>query len=396
MKLNDKKILLALTGGIACYKMAIVASKLLEQGALVQVLLSEGAKQFIQPLTFQAITGNPVRENLFDLQAEAGMGHIELARWPDLILIAPATANHLAKLALGIADDLITTLSLVTRAPILIAPAMNQAMWHHPATQKHVNELKNQGIHFIGPATGRQACGDFGEGRMEEPSIILKTISDFIQPPQCLANENILITAGPTQEFIDPVRYITNKSSGKMGYALADAAQKQGAKVTLISGPVTLPPPAGVDVISVITAEEMLQAVMQNIGKTSIFIGSAAVSDYRCESPQDKKIVKNDAQLQLNLIKNPDILSTVAALKSRPFVVGFAAQTHDVITLAKQKLINKNLDLIIANQVGTSNTGFDHDTNACTMISAQDEKIIPLAKKTQIALEILSEIKRLK
>lgn len=388
MSLESKKILLAVTGGIAAYKAILLARLLKEAGAEIQVVMTHSAKEFIQPLTFQALTGHPVRESLFDIQAEAGMGHIELARWPDAIMIAPASANTIAKLSHGLADDLLSTLFLATTAPVFIVPAMNQIMWQHPATQLNINVLKKLQVNIIEPESGYQACGDYGPGRMAAPEHIFEILKNYFSCKEKLKNFSILITAGPTREALDPVRYISNPSSGKMGYAIAQAAQQLGAKVTLVSGPTSLQPPSGIQFLKVNSAVEMLESVQNNVIGCDIFVSAAAVSDYRPECVASEKIPKTNS-LQVKLIKNPDIVAQISQSTLRPpFVIGFAAQTHNVIELAKAKRIEKKLDAIIANQVGTSKTGFDHDTNACTIILPNQQYELALDSKKELAFKI--------
>lgn len=387
---SGKKIILGVCGGIAAYKSAELVSRLVEFGAAVQVVMTQNAKEFITPLTFQALSGHPVRADLFDLNAEAGMGHIELARWADAIVIAPATAQMIAQLAAGMADDLLTTLCLASSAPLMMAPAMNQAMWRHVATQTNVQVLQQRNAKFLGPAEGKQACGDIGPGRMIEPQEILNALHQHWVRSSLLRGEQVVITAGPTREAIDPVRYISNHSSGKMGFALADAASAMGAKVTLISGPVSLSPPANTQTEFVITAEEMLAAVKKHMPNCTLFIGAAAVADYRCSEIAMQKISKRDEHFKIDLVRNPDILAYVATQKLRPFTVGFAAQTHDLEKQAREKLVRKKLDIIVANAVNTENTGFNHDTNACVLISALGEQeTLPLMSKRELAWKIL-------
>lgn len=388
--LANKRVLLGITGSIAAYKSADLVRRLREVGAEVRVAMTENAKQFITPLTMQAVSGYPVHDQLFDLQAEAAMGHIELARWADLVLIAPASADCLARLAHGFADDLLTTLCLATKSPIAVAPAMNQGMWRHLLTQDNLNALKQKGVHMIGPGEGSQACGDTGPGRMLEPQEILQEVANIFASGQ-LFGLKVLITAGPTHEAIDPVRYISNASSGKMGYALAQAAREAGAEVTLISGPVSIKNPPYVTCLPVITAEEMYAAVMQHVLACDIFLGVAAVADYRPEKQASSKIAKNEKMMQLNLTRNPDIISAVAELTPRPFVVGFAAQTEDVLTKARVKRKQKKMDMIIANQVGLG-LGFNSDDNAVTVISEMHEVTLPRTSKSALARQLITLI----
>lgn len=390
-KLINKKILLGITGGIAAYKSADLVRRLREVGAEVKVVMTSAAKEFITPLTMQAVSANPVYQDLFDPAAEAAMGHIKLARWADLILIAPASADFLARLAQGHANDLLTTLCLATTAPIMLAPAMNQQMWLNLATQTNVKVLNERGIRLLGPAEGDQACGEVGPGRMLEPLQIIAEVSKLWCEP-FLLNKKIIITAGPTQEPIDPVRYLSNHSSGKMGFALADAAVANGADVTLISGPVNLATPAHVNRINVQTAAEMYAAVFSVINQCDIFISTAAVADYKIKHASDKKIKKNTATMLLELDKNPDILKEVANLPVRPFVVGFAAETDQLIENAKAKLMDKKLDMIAANWVGTKEQGFGSDDNQLTVLWKNGQQILPLMNKKQLAYELIQLI----
>ncbi|MFK7995219.1 MAG: bifunctional phosphopantothenoylcysteine decarboxylase/phosphopantothenate--cysteine ligase CoaBC [Granulosicoccus sp.] len=403
--LNNKKILLGVTGGIAAYKSAILARRLIDAGCIVRVVMTAGAQAFIQPMTFQALTGNPVHTSLLDTDAEAAMGHIELARWSDAILIAPASANTLARLAHGLADDLLSTLCLATDAPVVVAPAMNRLMWAHAATTHNCKILRDRGVTFINPAEGEQACGETGAGRLPEPEQIRDQLADILNAltsdvahsgaPNPLSGKHILITAGPTREAIDPVRYISNHSSGKMGFALAEAASNMGARVTLVAGPVSLSSDAAIQRINVVSANQMLDAVMQVAESSDIFISVAAVSDYRLEEVQEQKIKKNDEQMTLKLIKNPDILKQVAALEKRPFCVGFAAETEHVETHARTKLENKKLDIIAANRVGQpDNPVFGSDTNALDVYWTDDNghQSIAAASKTQVAQTLMDII----
>ena len=390
--LQEKNILLAVTGGIAAYKTPELVRRLKEVGANVRVVMTKGAKAFITPLTLQAVSGNAVSDSLLDTEAELAMGHIELAKWADLILIAPASADTLAKITHGLADDLLTTLCLATAAPIAVAPAMNQQMWHAQVTQSNMNTLRNRGIHIWGPGKGEQACGDVGYGRMlEVPELVTLTQSFFNNDD--LAGQHWVITAGPTREAIDPVRYISNHSSGKMGYAIAKAALNSGARVTLISGPVNIEVPAGCALINVDSAVEMHQAAIDNAGSAHIFVGCAAVADYRVAEVAEQKIKKSEDAMQISLVKNPDIIADVARLTSRPFTVGFAAETQDVEQYAKGKLKNKNLDLIAANNVSIAGQGFNSDDNALTVFGANNF-VQPLAlnNKLQLAQDLVSVI----
>ena len=388
--LTDKKILLGITGGIAAYKAADLVRRLREQGAQVQVVMTAAAKAFITPLTLQALSGNPVREDLWDTHAEAAMGHIELARWADWIIVTPASADFIARLAHGFANDLLTTLCLATSAPIVVAPAMNQQMWLNEATQTNIKLLHDRGIPIIGPAAGSQACGEVGPGRMVEPLEIINYLTQSLQP-KLLNKARILITAGPTQENIDAVRYITNRSSGKMGFAIAEAAQLAGAEVILISGPVYLTTPAHVKRIDVQNAEQMQKAVNDNIKHCDIFIATAAVADYRSANAAKQKLKKTDAKLTLTLERTSDILASVANASKSPFTVGFAAETDNVIDYAKKKLKDKKLNLIVANQVG-ENKGFETDENEVTVIWHKGQQQLPLASKKIIAQQLIKII----
>jgi phosphopantothenoylcysteine decarboxylase/phosphopantothenate--cysteine ligase len=390
MMLN-KQIILGVTGGIAAYKSADLVRRLREAGAVVRVVMTENAKQFITPLTMQAVSGNPVHDDLFDLHAEAAMGHIELGRWADLILIAPATADFIARLVNGVADDLLTTLCLVTGMPIMVAPAMNQAMWKNTQTVANVQALQQNKIHVCGPAEGSQACGDVGPGRMLEPLEIIERVQSIFATGR-LSGRHVVITAGPTHEAIDPVRYITNASSGKMGYALAQAAQEVGAQVTLISGPVHLEPPARVTCINVVTAQEMQAAVLAAVNDADIFISVAGVADYRCKTPAQQKIKKKDAELTLELIRNPDIVTGVASLANKPYVVGFAAETENLLTNAREKLQRKKLDMVIANEIGSFETGMGKDENAVTVLWQDQQKDFPRMGKPKLARELIDLI----
>jgi phosphopantothenoylcysteine decarboxylase/phosphopantothenate--cysteine ligase len=388
MQLNNQNILLGITGGIAAYKTPDLVRKLTALGANVRVVMSHSSKEFVSPLALQAVSGNPVADDLLDRDAEAAMGHIEFARWADLLLIAPATANFMAKLAHGFADDLLSTLCLATPAPIYIAPAMNQQMWHAPATQANLAILQSRKIKVLGPAQGEQACGDIGPGRMLEPEELANILAQTSLEP-LLAGKHIVITAGPTREEIDPVRYISNHSSGKMGYALAKAACVLGAEVTLISGPVALAPPAGVKVLAVVSAEQMHQAVMNVAADSDIFVACAAVADYKPSQKNQQKIKKNDEELTLTFTKNPDILSDVANMLQSPFCVGFAAETQKVSHYAKGKLNRKKLDMIAANDVSTPGLGFNSEQNALHVFWPEGEQKLAVADKYQLALELM-------
>ncbi len=360
--LSNKRILLGVTGGIAAYKSAELVRRLRDQGAEVRVVMTRGACEFITPLTMQALSGRAVHTELLDHASESGMGHIELARWSDIVLVAPASANFIARLAHGLADDLLSTLCLATTAPVVIAPAMNQQMWTNSATQENIETLGRRSIKIIGPAEGAQACGEIGPGRMLEPEQLLQEAAQIFSTG-LLTDLKLTVTAGPTREAIDPVRYITNHSSGRMGYAVARAAVEAGASVTLISGPVAIDPPHRVRHIGVDTADQMRDAVMSDIIDSDIFIAAAAVVDYRCTDIAEQKIKKSSDDLNLVLQKNPDILAEVARLSRAPFTVGFAAETENLLINAQLKLKNKNLDMIAANLVGEG-LGFNVDENA--------------------------------
>lgn len=406
--LAGTRILLGISAGIAAYKSAHLARLLKKTGAEVRVVMTEGAQAFITPLTLQALTGEPVRTSLLDPEAEAGMGHIELAKWADIILIAPATADLMARLAHGHADDLLTTLCLATEARCLMAPAMNQAMWRHPATLANADRLQELGWALLGPDAGDQACGDVGLGRMLEPETILARLLGELEPGQEAASrvmpvhrdldgKRVVITAGPTREALDPVRYLSNHSSGKMGYALAAACAERGASVTLVSGPVTLSTPPGVERIEVISAAEMLTAVESRM-PCDLFIGCAAVADYRAAAVSEHKLKKTeDADgLTLELVRNPDIVATIAARADRPFTVGFAAETQSLETHAGSKLERKRLDLIVANDVSLEGVGFGGDDNAATLLWRERERarrhVLPRQPKTALANAIVDHI----
>ena len=392
-----KRILLGVSGGIAAYKSAELVRLLKKQGAEVQVVMTQSAIQFISPLTFQALSGNPVHTELLDADVENAMGHINLARWADVLLIAPATANIIAKLAHGLADDLLSTLYLAATCPVVVAPAMNQAMWNKVVTQENIQTLRRHGVKVIGPEQGDQACGETGYGRMTEPTAICaqlfaQTEQESLEDKHYLAGHKVLISAGPTCEPLDPVRYLTNRSSGKMGYALAIAALKAGAEVTLVSGPVALAAPVGVDLIKVTTAEQMHQAVISKATTHSIYIGAAAVADYSPVLSQPEKIKKHTEQLTLVLQKTKDILADVSALNGRPFTVGFAAETHDLENYARDKLTRKNVDMIAANWVGQEQGGFDSDQNALHVFWADGDKTLAMTDKSQLAEQLMALI----
>ncbi len=387
-------ILLGVSGGIAAYKAAELVRRLRERGCEVRVVMTAAATEFVGPLTFQALSGQPVRTSLLDPAAEAGMGHIELARWADRVLMAPATADLIARLAAGLADDLPTTLALATQAPLYLAPAMNQQMWCHPATQENIGRLRARGVHILGPGEGSQACGDQGPGRMLEPMEIVAALLDPLPGAQFapvagrLMGVRALVTAGPTREPLDPVRYLGNRSSGRMGYAVAAALAGLGAEVTLVSGPTALPTPARVERIDVETAREMHGAVMDRIGGIDLYVGAAAVADYRPESPGEQKIKKHQDALVVRLVRNPDILAEVAALPRPPFTVGFAAETERVEEHALTKLNAKRLKMIAANQVGAAEGGFERAENALTVLWSGGRRDFPMMSKTRLAVEL--------
>jgi len=388
---RSPRILLGVTGGIAAYKSPDLVRRLRERGAEVQVVMTEGAKQFVTPLTFQAVSGREVRDSLWDVAAEAAMGHIELARWADAVLVAPATAEFLSKLTHGRADDLLTTLCLATEAPVHVAPAMNRQMWANAATQSNVATLRQRGLFVHGPASGEQACGETGEGRMLEPVELAVLVLDSLSGARPLAGLKVVITAGPTREPIDPVRFVSNRSSGKMGYAVAQAAREAGAEVALISGPVALPAPPGVRRILVETADEMHQAVQAEIGDADLYIGAAAIADYRPAIVSARKIKKGADTMTLEMVRAPDILASVAALERRPFVVGFAAETEDVEQNARAKLEAKRLDLIAANRVGEG-LAFDQDENSLLLLWEGGREELATCGKLELARKLIERI----
>ncbi|WP_264404113.1 bifunctional phosphopantothenoylcysteine decarboxylase/phosphopantothenate--cysteine ligase CoaBC [Vibrio owensii] len=395
--LAGKKILLGISGGIAAYKCAELTRRLIERGAQVQVVMTKAAKEFITPLTMQAVSGRPVSDSLLDPAAEASMGHIELAKWADLVLLAPATADLIARMSAGMGNDLLTTLVLATDSPVAVSPAMNQQMYRNVATQENIATLARRGMRIWGPAAGEQACGDVGPGRMLEPMQLVHLCEQFFQP-KLLAGKSVLITAGPTREAIDPVRYISNHSSGKMGFALANAAAQLGAKVTLVSGPVSLNTPAGVERINVASAQEMHDAVMAHAPSHDAFISCAAVADYRPENVASQKLKKteNNDQMTINMVKNPDIVATVANMtEQRPFTVGFAAETNDVETYARGKLVKKNLDMICANDVSVEGQGFNSNDNAITLFWPEGEQALALESKEALSFRILEKMHEL-
>lgn len=383
----NQNILLGVTGGIAAYKSVELARLLLKAGARVRVVMTEAATRFVSPLTFQAVTGSPVRCSLFDEEHEAAMGHIELARWADQMVIAPASADFMARMALGLANDLLTTLCLASASSIAIAPAMNQRMWQHPAVQHNLSLLEERGVRVLGPESGEQACGDTGPGRMLEPADMLAAL-DSASGAGLFAGKKVLITAGPTHEAIDPVRFIGNRSSGKMGYALARAFRRGGADVLLVSGPVSLPAPPGVNRVNVQTALQMHKAVFENIHSVDIFVGCAAVADYRPENPQQQKIKKLSDRMDISLVRNPDILAEVATLEEGPYTLGFAAETQNLVENARAKLLAKQVDMLAANSVAEG-MGFESDENTLLVIWPEGEKHLPVQDKQQLAESLL-------
>ncbi len=391
VSLSNKRVLLGVTGGIAAYKSAEIIRRLQDSGATVRVVMTQAATEFITPLTLQALSGNPVHLDLLDPEAEAGMGHIELSRWADLILVAPATADFIAKLASGEADNLLQAICLASRSLLALAPAMNQGMWRNAATQQNIELLRTRGVHLFGPAEGEQACGDVGPGRMSEPDDIVELAAELFESG-VLNNRTVVITAGPTREAIDPVRFISNHSSGKMGYALAEAAAEAGAETVLISGPVGLQAPDRVKLVKIISAQEMYETSLNEAQKCDLFIASAAVADYRPISVAAQKIKKSADTLAIELLKNPDIVSAVAKLEKRPFTVGFAAETQDIERHARDKLERKNLDMVIANDVSDSAIGFDSDDNAVLVVDPTGSETIPRTHKSILARQLIAKI----
>lgn len=383
-------VVLGITGGIAAYKAPDLVRRLRERGAEVQIVMTASAGEFVTETALQAVSGRPIRSNLWDKEAEAAMSHIELARWADVVLIAPATAEVMARIVSGGAPDLLSTICLATEAPIALAPAMNHVMWSNPATQANRQVLEERGIHILGPGIGSQACGETGAGRMLEPDAIAATVFSITgaKGKGLLEGRKVVVTAGPTREAIDPVRYITNRSSGKMGYAIASAAAAQGADVVLISGPVSISAPPGVDIVNVESAEDMYTAAHDAITDADIFIAAAAVADYRPANLADQKIKKNDEAMNLHLVRCPDILASVAALDGAPFTVGFAAETENVIDYARGKLEKKKLDMIVANRVG-KDCGFDCDDNAATVLWRGGERSFPNSSKVDLARHLI-------
>lgn len=392
--LAGKRILLGMGGGIAAYKCADLTRRLIERGATVKVVMTHAAKEFITPLTMQAVSGHPVSDSLLDPAAEASMGHIELAKWADLVLIAPATADLIARIHAGMGNDLLTTVCLATDAPLAIAPAMNQQMYRAQATQANLRGLRARGCLIWGPDSGAQACGDVGLGRMLEPLALVAECERWAGPKP-LSGKRVMITAGPTREALDPVRYLSNHSSGKMGYALAEAAASLGADVTLVSGPVALSALAGITRIDVTSAQQMHDAVHERITDQDIFIGCAAVADYRPQHIAEQKMKKHvdkDA-MTVTMVKNPDIIASVAGLTShRPFTVGFAAETQDVATYARDKLARKKIDMICANDVSQSDQGFNSDRNALHLFWPGGDQALPVEEKRLLARNVMAHI----
>lgn len=391
--LTNKNVLLGVTGGIAAYKSAEIVRHLKKSGSSVRVVMTKSAEEFITPLTLQALSGNRVSSELLDAEAEAAMGHIELAKWADAILIAPATANTIARLSSGRGDDLLSTVTLAFDGPVSLAPAMNQAMWRDERTQENLDRLIQKGYEVCGPGSGEQACGDIGLGRMLEPLEILQIFSNSFTKGK-MSGKRVLITAGPTQEPIDPVRFITNRSSGKMGYNLAEAAIESGARVTLISGPVDIPKPSNCNFVSVETAQEMYEAVMHHVKEKDVYIGTAAVSDYRPVNTSNQKIKKDGSgkPIALELEENKDILKSVSELQDKPYVVGFAAETDNLLANADKKLKGKNLDLIVANDVSDKGIGFNSEQNEVTLITSKEKTLIERQSKKKVSRQIIDFI----
>ncbi|MDA8898189.1 bifunctional phosphopantothenoylcysteine decarboxylase/phosphopantothenate--cysteine ligase CoaBC [Porticoccaceae bacterium] len=387
--LSQKRIILGITGGIAAYKSAEITRRLQDEGAEVRVVMSESAQEFIRPLTLQALSGNPVHTDLLDPEAEAAMGHIELARWADIVLIAPATANFVATLNQGSANDLMSSICLATTAPVMIAPAMNQAMWSNSASQQNIESLKQREVIILEPDNGIQACGDVGPGRLPQPETIVRQVASVFKTGE-MTGKKVVITAGPTREAIDPVRYISNHSSGKMGYAIADAMIDAGADVTLISGPVSLKQPDRCTLMSVTSAHEMLEAATEAAKGTDIFISAAAVADYYIPKSSDQKIKKKSDKMTLNLAKTPDIVSIVKENNPKLFVLGFAAETQNVEQYAREKLASKNLDAIIANDVSREDIGFNSDDNEALWVEQESTHHFSKCNKAQLARDLVA------
>ena len=389
--LSNKRIILGVTGGIAAYKSAELLRRLQDSGAEVRVVMTPAATEFIRPLTMQALSGHPVHTELLDSEAEAGMGHIELARWADLLLIAPASADFIANMVHGRAENLLSAIHLATPAKVAVAPAMNQAMWAHPASLANIEQLRQRGVAVIGPDDGIQACGDVGPGRMEQPDVVVASVEKLFAKP-LLAGKKIVITAGPTREALDPVRYISNHSSGKMGYALAEAAVDAGAEVVLISGPVNICAPDRCQFVSVTSAQDMLEASLDAANGADIFIAAAAVADYRAAAVAKQKLKKHSDDMTISLEKNPDIVSTVAATHNNLFVLGFAAETQNIEAYARDKLERKKLSAIIANDVSRADVGFNADENEVSWIDADSSTVFSKRSKTQLARDIIEHM----
>ncbi|WP_280158660.1 bifunctional phosphopantothenoylcysteine decarboxylase/phosphopantothenate--cysteine ligase CoaBC [Priestia megaterium] len=398
--MKGKRILLCVSGGIAVYKAAALTSKLVQAGAEVKVMMTASACEFVTPLTFQALSRNPVYTDTFDEKDPSVIAHIDLADWPDLILVAPATANMIGKIANGLADDMISTTLLAATTPVWIAPAMNVHMYDHPAVKKNMSTLSSFGYSFVEPGEGYLACGYVGKGRLEEPETIVSLIGSYFSQAshtqKILEGVNVLVTAGPTVERIDPVRFFTNRSTGKMGYALAEQAAKLGASVTLVTGPTNLEYPKGVQVVQIESAQQMLEAVMQRYHEADVVIKSAAVADYRPKHVFDQKMKKQPGEAVLELERTTDILRTLGERKEHQLLVGFAAETEQVDEYAQKKLASKNLDMIVANNVTTEGAGFGTDTNIVTLYKRSGEsKELPILSKHDVATEVLKEVKEM-
>ena len=395
MMLTGKRIVVGVTGGIAAYKACDLVSRLKKRGAQVRVVLTEHACQFVQPLTFETLSGNPAYTDSFDRKYE--IGHVALAKWADLLLIAPATANCMAKMACGVADDLLSTTCLAVRCPVLVAPAMNSAMWRNPATQANLALLRSRGVRFVGPEAGHLACGDDDVGRMSEPEQIVEAVDAILNPLRDLEGLNVLVTAGPTVERIDPVRYITNRSTGKMGYALAEAARDRGANVTLISGPTSLTAPEGVELVQIKSSAQLCAAVLERGERADVVVQAAAPADFRPKNVAERKIKKTGESMTLELEATTDIAAELGKRKQPgQILVAFAAETNDVMDNARGKLIKKNADLIVANDVSRSDAGFGVDTNVITLITAEDVRALEKMSKRAAADAILSRVQELR
>ncbi|MEQ4779493.1 bifunctional phosphopantothenoylcysteine decarboxylase/phosphopantothenate--cysteine ligase CoaBC [Providencia huaxiensis] len=393
LSLLGKQIVIGISGGIAAYKIPELTRRLRDKGAIVRIVMTEGAKAFITPLTLQAVSGHPVSDDLLDPAAEAAMGHIELAKWADIIILAPATADLIARLSAGMANDLLTTVCLASAAPVALVPAMNQQMYKAKATQENLIKLQQRQCMIWGPDAGSQACGDIGPGRMIDPLEIVRLTSEFFTPKLDLQGIKLMITAGPTREALDPVRFISNHSSGKMGFAIAKAASQRGAEITLIAGPVNIETPEGVNRVDVISGLEMYEQVHKTISTQNIFIGCAAVADYRAKNIAENKIKKQGDEVSITLIKNPDIVASVGNLRhNRPYVVGFAAETQNVEEYARQKRQQKQLDLICANDVSLADNGFNSDNNALHLFDANGDTRLPHCNKNELSHYLLDEI----